>query len=295
MEFNQLAAVVAVADEGSFTAAAEVLGHSQPAVSQAVRGVERELGVPLFDRRSTGVTVTSAGEAFLGPARQALHDREVARDAVRSVVGLESGHLDIACIPSLAADIAAPVVGAFRRRHPGITVRLREPDEGATVEDLVRQGRSEIGFCALPPSGDGLAGHALEEQELLAVLSPGHASSLARREAIPLERLAELPLITAPAGASTHEQLAVALAAIGEELAPVIVTDHRDTIVPLVHAGAGAAVLPRAVAEATASRWVRVLPLRPPVSRTVGLVHRDAVLSPAAAALTALAVDRLQA
>lgn len=292
MEFGQLAAVVAVADAGSFTAAAEVLGHSQPAVSQAVRGVERELGVQLFDRRATGVLVTSAGEAFLGPARQALHDREAARAAVRSVVGLDAGHLDIACIPSLAADIAAPIVGAFRRRHPAITVRLREPDEGTTVEDLVRQGRSEIGFCALPPTGDGLVAHALEEQELLAVLSPGHASSLARRGAVPLARLAELPLITAPAGASTHEQLAVALAAIGERLDPVIETDHRDTIVPLVQAGAGAAVLPRAVAEATASRWVQVLPLRPSVSRTVGLVHRDGVLSPAAAALTDSAVDR---
>ena len=144
MEFNQLAAVVAVADEGSFTAAAHVLGHSQPAVSQAVRGVERELGVPLFDRHSTGVTVTSAGEAFLAPARQALHDREVARDAVRSVVGLESGHLDIACIPSLAADIAAPVVGAFRRRHPAITVRLPR----------ARRGRHRRGPGAAGPQRD---------------------------------------------------------------------------------------------------------------------------------------------
>jgi LysR family carnitine catabolism transcriptional activator len=290
MEFRQLAAVVAVADRGSFTAAAEEIGHSQPAVSQAVRAVERELGVRLFERLSSGVTLTSAGAAFVGPARQALHDREVALEAVRSVSGLEAGHLDIACIPSLAADVAAPVIGKFRRRHLGVTVRLREPDEGATVEDLVRAGRSEIGFCALPATGRGLVGHALEEQELFAVLSPGHASSMARRGAVPLERLAELPLITAPVGTSTYEQLAVALAAIGEVLTPAIETDHRDTIVPLVRAGAGAAVLPRAVAEATASRWARVLPLRPAISRTVGLIHREGVLSPAGEALTGLAV-----
>jgi LysR family carnitine catabolism transcriptional activator len=286
MEFRQLAAVVAVADRGSFTAAAEEIGHSQPAVSQAVRAVERELGVRLFERLSSGVTLTSAGAAFVGPARQALHDREVALEAVRSVSGLEAGHLDIACIPSLAA----PVIGKFRRPHHGVTVRLREPDEGATVEDLVRSGRSEIGFCALPATGRGLVGHALEEQELFAVLSPGHASSMARRGAVPLERLAELPLITAPVGTSTYEQLAVALAAIGEVLTPAIETDHRDTIVPLVRAGAGAAVLPRAVAEATASRWARVLPLRPAISRTVGLIHREGVLSPAGEALTGLAV-----
>ena len=99
------------------------------------------------------------------------------------------------------------------------------------------------------------------------MLSPGHASSMARRGAVPLERLAELPLITAPVGTSTYEQLAVALAAIGEVLTPVIETDHRDTIVPLVRAGAGAAwVLPRAVAEATAFLPGLVLAGTPPPS-----------------------------
>jgi DNA-binding transcriptional LysR family regulator len=292
MEFAQLAAVVAVADHGSFTAAAEALDQSQPAVSLAVKRVEQELGLPVFERLSGGVVPTTAGEALIGPARRALREREIAREAVRAVSGLTAGHLDLACIPGLAADLVAPLIGAFRRRHPGVTVRLREPAAGESVEDLVRRGRSELGFCALPTTSEGLMTQVLDEQELLAVLSPGHARSLGRTGRVPLERLAELPLITAPEGASSHAQLAQALAAVGVDLDPVIVSDHRDSIVPLVQAGAGAAVLPRSIAEATRSDWVRVLPLDPPIVRAVGLVHRGGGLSPAGQGLVTLAVEK---
>lgn len=290
MEFAQLAAVVAVADHGSFTAAAQALDQSQPAVSLAVKRVEAEVGVPLFERLPTGVVTTTAGDALLAPARRALREREIAREAVRSVVGLTDGHLVLACIPGLAADLVAPLVGAFRRRHPGVTVELRDPDD-ESVEELVRRGRCEIGFCALPAAADGLVSQVLDEQELLAVLSPGHARSLSRDGRVPLERLAELPLITAPEGASSHAQLAQALAAIGVELDPVIVTDHRDSITALVTAGAGAAVLPRPIAEATRSTWVRTLPLDPPITRAVGLVHRGGGLSPAGVGLVDLALE----
>jgi DNA-binding transcriptional LysR family regulator len=288
MEFAQLAAVVAVADHGSFTAAAEALAQSQPAVSLAVKRVEQELGVPLFERLPTGVTVTTAGEALLGPARRALRERQIGVEAVRSVAGLTAGDLDLACIPGLAADLVAPLVGRFRRRHPGVTVTLRDPED-ESVEELVRRGRSEIGFCVLPTTAEGLVSQVLDEQELLAVLSPGHARSLAVDGSVPLERLAELPLITAPEGAASHAQLARALADVGAELEPVIVTDHRDSITALVTAGAGAAVLPRSIAEATRSTWVRVLPLHPPITRAVGLVHRGGGLSPAGVELVELA------
>ena len=291
MEFSQLAAVVAVADHGSFTAAARALEQSQPAVSLAVKKVEAELGIALFERLSAGVVLTTAGEAFVAPARRALHERATARDAVRSVTGLTAGHLDLAVIPGLAADLVAPLVGAFRRRHPGVTVHLRDPEGDESVEDLVRRGRSELGFCALPTTAEGLVSQVLDEQELFAVLSPGHARSLARDGRVPLERLAELPLITAPERASSHAQLAQALDAVGAVLEPVVVSDHRDAITSLVLAGAGAAVLPRSIAEATTSDWVQVLALDPPITRAVGLVHRGGGLSPAGQALVALALE----
>ena len=88
MDLRQLSYVVAVADHGGFTRAAEAVHVTQPALSQAVRTLEAELGVELFHRTGRSVVLTAAGEALLGPARRALRDAETARAAVAEVAGL---------------------------------------------------------------------------------------------------------------------------------------------------------------------------------------------------------------
>lgn len=293
MEFHQLAAVVAVAEHGGFTAAAAALGLSQPSVSQAVRALERELGTPLFDRGPGGTRPSAAGEAFLGPARQALHDRDLARDAVAEVAGLLAGTLDLGCIPTVAADLVTPVVGALRRRHPGVTIRIGEPAPEETIADLVRDGRWEVGFGVVPVDDPTLVTVTLGRQDLVAVLSRGHAASHASDGRISVGALADLPLVTAPPTTASYRQLEEALAARGRTLHPAVATIHRDTIVSLVRAGAGAAVVPRLVAESGPSAGVAVVEIEPPIRRRVGLVHRDGVLSPAARACVDLARELL--
>ncbi len=292
MEFHQLAAVVAVAEHGGFTAAAGALAISQPSVSQAVRTLERELGTPLFERDAGGARPTEAGRALLGPARQALHDRALARAAVEEVAGLVAGTLEIGCIPTVAADLVTPVVGAMRRRHPGVSLHIGEPAEGESVATLVRTGQWEIGFGVLPVADRSLATVVLGEQDLVAVLSRGHAASHAPGGTIAVAALADLPLVTAPAQTASYLQLEAALAERGRVLRSAVETVHRDTIVALVHAGAGAAVVPRGVAEADRHRGAVVAELDPPIQRSVGLLHRDVVLSPAARAVVDLAVEQ---
>src|SRR6185503_18336438 len=147
MDLRQLAYVVAVVDHGGFTRAAEAMHVAQPSLSQAVRALEAELGVELFHRAARSVVPTAAGEALLGPARQALRDAETARSAVAEVAGLEAGRLDLVSLPTLAVDPAAGLIGAFRRAHPGIVVRLVEPEDAAAVAGRVREGTSELGFA----------------------------------------------------------------------------------------------------------------------------------------------------
>src|SRR4030095_14457699 len=91
MDLRQLGYVVAIAEEGGFTSAAERIGISQPSLSYAIKALENELGTLLFHRLGRTVRPTSAGEALLGPARQALRDAEVARAAVAAVNGLAAG------------------------------------------------------------------------------------------------------------------------------------------------------------------------------------------------------------
>ncbi len=292
MEFHQLAAVVAVTETGTFTAAAVTLGLSQPSVSQAVQTLEAELGASLFERDAGGARLTEAGRALVGPARQALQDRDLARAAVAEVAGLMAGTLVLGCIPTVAADLVTPVVGAMRRRHPGVTVHVDEPGEGGSVAALVRGGQWEVGFGVVPVADRSLVTVVLGEQDLVAVLSRGHAASHAPAGTIKVTRLAELPLVSAPAHTASHHQLEVALAERGQVLRSAVETVHRDTLVALVQAGAGAAVVPRGVAEADRRRGVVVAELDPPIRRAVGLVHRNGVLSPAARAVVDLAIEQ---
>src|SRR3954471_11650585 len=126
MDLRQASYVIAVVDHGTFTAAAASIPVSQPALSQAVASLERELGADLFYRIGRQVTLTPAGEAFVEPARRMLRDADVARAAVADVAGLPTGRLDIVCLPTLVVDPLVDLVGRFRRAHP-VRVRIHEP------------------------------------------------------------------------------------------------------------------------------------------------------------------------
>jgi DNA-binding transcriptional LysR family regulator len=291
MDLRQASYVVAVVDEGSFTAAAASFPVSQPALSQAVATLERELGVELFHRLGRRVALTDAGEAFVEPARRMLRDAEVARAAVAAVAGLESGRLDVVALPTLVVEPLVDLVGRFRRAHPAIRVRISEPEDADAVVERVRTGASELGLGDVEVDEPGITGELLGRQQLLAVLPPGTALATDRR--LPVSRLARFPLITTPLGTSSRRLLAAALQQAEPDVEPHIgvVTEHREAIVPLVMAGAGAAVLPEPLARAAAALGAVVAPLTPKLERPVVLVHRTGSLSPAARAFRDLAFD----
>jgi DNA-binding transcriptional LysR family regulator len=234
--------------------------------------------------------LTAAGEAFVEPARRMLRDAEVARSVVGDIAGLTAGRLDIVALPSLVVEPLVDLVGRFRRLHPGVLVRLTEPEDAAAVAGLVRSGQCEIGLGDEVPDDPVLASDVLGDQALLAVLPPGTA--IPRSRALPVGRLAQLPLITSPRGTSSRRLLADALRQADPDSDPSIgvVTEHREAIVPLVMAGAGAAVLPEPLARAAAALGAVVAPLSPPLRRSVVLVRRSGPLSPAARAFRDLAL-----
>ena len=113
MDLRRLTYFLAVVDHGGFTAGADEVDVSQPALSLAVKELERELEVALFDRVGRRVHLTAAGQALVGPARQALRDVETGRAAVAAVAGVRAGTLALASLPTLAADPLAELVGRF--------------------------------------------------------------------------------------------------------------------------------------------------------------------------------------
>jgi DNA-binding transcriptional LysR family regulator len=285
MDLRQLSYFLAVVDEATFTAAASAMAVAQPSLSQAVRALEADLGAELFHRLGRSVRLTAAGAALVEPARQALRDADTAREAVRAVVGLVAGRLDLASLPTLAAEPLAGLVGAFCREHPGVSVRVIAPEEPAGVDALVRTGTCEIGFTELQPGGDALVQRPLFRQDLLAVWPPGSPA----RTAVSLRTLSAAPLVTTPPGTSTRRLLEEAFAAEGLIPRVAVEANAREAILPLVLAGAGASLLPRRLTEGAATRGAVVTAVRPAISRTIGLLHRRGPLSPAATEFLTLA------
>jgi len=182
----------------------------------------------------------------------------------------------------------AGLVGAFRRRHPGVRVRIEEPGDAGAALTAVRDGSAEIAVTDLGDDLSGLLSIEMSTQEMVVLvpdsLMDGLSSAATTSGSIDLAALADLPIVAPPPGTSVRRLLDETLAGIGRYPDVVVETAHRETIGPLVRAGAGAAVLPAGMEPAAigVDGSVRVLALDPPIRRRVGAVHRDAALSPAA-------------
>ena len=287
MEARQLEAFLAIVEEGTVTGAAARVHVSQPALSQTLRGLERELGVELFHRVGRRLVRSAAGDALVGPARQVLRDLEQARRAVADVAGLSGGRLDVVALPTMAVDPVADLLGRFRRAHPAVQVGLLAPEDTPDALARVRDGRAELAVTDAETAAD-LVLVPLGEQHYRAVFPPGTAPAGGSGRRIRPSVLAGLPFVTTPPGTSSRRLLERAHEDAGVEPVIAVEAGPRDALLPLVLAGAGVALLPAPLAAEGAALGAEVRDLVPPVRRAVTLAHRDAPLSPAAAAFLQL-------
>lgn len=284
MDLRQVEQVLAIFDHGSVTAAANALHLAQPSVSETLRRTERELGTELFHRVGRRLLPTAAGEAFVGPARQLVRDRDGLVTEIAAVAGGLSGRLDVACLPTLAAWPLVPVLAALRADLPGVTIRVHEAADLASSTRLVASGVAELAVGELP-APDGMEAVRMTRQELLAVLPPGTDAAAV----LTVRELAAFPLLTGPAGSSTRRLLDAALRRSAARATIVGEIGTRDALVPLVLAGAGATVLPSDQAQGAAALGAVIRPIVPAVRREIGCFHRAGALTPPARAFLRLA------
>lgn len=286
MDLRQLQYAVAVADHGGFTRAAATQHVSQPSLSHGIRTLEAQLGVELFFRLGRTVAPTPAGELIIDAARRVLRDMADLDAVAAAAAGAEVGRLDLVTLPTLAVDPMADLIGRFRTAHPHVSVRVAEPEDAETLASVVSSGRAEVGLTDITTGGQGLTRIHLFRQELLAVGPPEGADD---GEPITPKQLAALPLVATPTGTSTRRLLDSVLARSGLPPNIAVELSHREAILPLVLAGAGASLLPAPLARRAGAQGATVRPLVPPVTRRIGLQHRSGPLSPAATAFVALA------
>jgi DNA-binding transcriptional LysR family regulator len=261
MELRHLRYFVAVAEELSFTRAAEHLRVAQPAISVQVRRLEDELGVALLDRSRRTVRLTEAGEVLLGEARRLLASVEQTERLVRRTGTGAVGRLTVGFVPSAANETLPPLLRGFAAAHPGVELTLRE----MAPDDLVRalhEGRIDVAFLYLPLDDPALDQAVVARESFVAALPRDHA--LAAGQRVDVARLAgERFILPARHGMpSLHAQVLDICREAG--FTPQAAQDDVwlvQTIVGLVAAGAGVALVPES-ARALRRRGVVYRPLR---------------------------------
>jgi DNA-binding transcriptional LysR family regulator len=241
MNVRELECFLAVVDQGSITRAAAALYLAQPSLSQIIRRLETDLGVELFRRVGRGLVLAPAGEALVGPARQVLRDLQHARQVAEGYRGLERGRVDVAISTSLTSNFLAAWVGHFRREHPGLTVRLTEHSGDADeIAALIRSGEAELAYTVTPMSRQGIECTHIGDGEVILALPPGWRTEFP--DPVPVALLDGLPMIVDRGFGRMYLDSLRETSAI--EPAVVVDTSEPGGLVPLIIAGAGAALLP---------------------------------------------------
>lgn len=233
--------------------------------------MERDWGVALFERSRRGVVLTGDGARLLPEARALCESFRALEATVDEVRGLETGLIRIGVFPSVAAHWIPRIIKRFSADYPGIDYKLRVGDY-TEIEEWIADGTVDCGFVLLPLRTDArLIARALEEDEFLAVLPRDH--ELASAEVFPVERLAELPLLS-PASESDDELLEF-LERWGVRQNPHFTSWDDRAILSMVEYGMGVSVLSRLMLRGL-SQNVVTLPLSDPVFRTIGVAYRSA-------------------
>ncbi|MFJ2770593.1 LysR family transcriptional regulator [Streptomyces sp. NPDC087300] len=289
MDLQQMRYVVAVAETGGFTRAAERCHVVQSALSHQVARLEKELGARLFERTSRRVRLTAAGEAFLPAARQALDAAERARAEVAAASGQIRGRLTVGAIPTVTAVDLPAVLGDFRLRYPQVRISLRAGASERLVEQ-VRDGTLDAAFLGVPPGfrPQGVRNRELAHGQHVAVLAPGHP--LAARDEVDLGALADELFVDFADGSAARAQSDAAFAAAGLRREVAFEVSGVELMARMVRNGLGIALLPALFAAEL--HGLHGVPLTNGPVRVEHLIWSRSSPSPAAAAfLSVLGVE----
>ncbi|WP_434615888.1 LysR substrate-binding domain-containing protein [Tabrizicola sp. M-4] len=242
---RQLQFFVAAAEAGSVSGAARALSISQSSVTEAIRALEDDLGVILFDRQARGLLITHKGSAFLRHARQILADVATARTAFRDEAETATGRLSLGVTSLVAGYVLSDILSRFRRAFPQVELNVIE-DNGDYLQHLLIGGELDVAVLLTSSVKDRMALHV----ETLLVspyrlwLPLGHA--LAQQEAIALEELAGQPLIQLMVD-EIEESTRRLTAALPVKPEIAFRTRSVEAVRSLVATGAGLAILPSLV------------------------------------------------
>jgi len=258
---DRLRVLVAVADERGFSRAARRLGRTQPAVSQAIAALEREVGEPLLVRAGREVDLTEAGRLLVARARRAFAELDAAAVELTALREVAAGSLAIGTSDTLATWLLPPVLAGFRARHPGVDLRLDNRTSPAVAARVAERGL-DLGVVSLPLPGDlRIAGRPADQQLRIEPLTDQPDvlicpvdHPLARRRRVALADLDGQPLLLLDRTTASRAWVDRRLAAAGVVPRVVMEMSSVEVLKRLVELGFGLSIIPAcAVAGALAA------------------------------------------
>ncbi|KFE56056.1 LysR family transcriptional regulator [Pseudomonas syringae] len=294
MELRHLRYFIAVAEELHFGRAAQVLGISQPPLSQQIQALEQELGVRLFERTNRRVALSEAGRLFLDEARLVLAQVDKASDVARRAQLGELGELKIGFTTSAPFTSSIPqAIFAFRQSFPAVHLALQEMTSKEVAAGLEDES-IQVGIMRPLPLPDSLLVVELLREPLVAIINADHPLAQGSEQGLYLSELAAEPFVFFPRtyGSGLYAQLMDLARAAG--FSPLMTQEAGEamTIIGLVAAGLGVTVLPASYRRMRIDGVVYRTLLDPDATSAVWLVQRKDQQSPRAKAFMELVTQR---
>lgn len=272
MDFKQLTALLAVAEHGSFSAAARAIHTVQSNVSTHIARLERELGVVLVDRSSGGLT--EEGEAAVARARRVRAELDALTSDVAALRDEVVGSVRLGVIGSIGRWLVPDLLAGMQGRHPSVDLIVVDATTTSLLPQLV-EGSLDLAVLNLPIADPDIGVEPLFEEERILVAPPDHPLARRSRELdgpLPLSELAGHDLLLEPRGTAFRDELDAAAAGAGVELRTLAEVDGMTLVASLAFRGFGPAIVPTtATLDEPEGDWVRI-----PVA---GLLHRDVGLA----------------
>lgn len=239
---RQLRAFASLARYGRFRAAASAFNLSQSAFSTAIRQMERELGIALFDRTTRRVELTAAGRMLLPEVERLLAEFDRALRDVQSAGEAQRGRVVVASIFSIATDVLPVIIREFKSSHPNVRVDLLD-FTASQVQASVRDATADMGICARSEIEGNLEFELLVVDPFVAIIPEKHPLAKARKVA--LENVVRYPFVAMAKGTQIRSVVDAALRERGLRVTPAYEATQPSTIVAMVNAGLGLSVLPK--------------------------------------------------
>lgn len=289
-DLNDLLAFRAVAELGSFSRAAESVHISQPAFSRRIEKLEEALGTRLLERTSRSVNLTSVGRDFDRQVRQILDALDTTLLGIRGVAATRMGEVTVACVPSAVNYFLTSVISRYHQLYPKIRVKILD-DSANEVLIAVSRGEADFGLNFVGAQENDVEFEPLLEEHFVAACRRDHP--LAQKSQVTWSELAQYDFISANKSLGNRLLLDQALAGVKDKPHSMYETQHGTTMIGLVEAGLGVAVVPAMAMPGSDHPILVSVPLVDPVvKRKMGLIkRRSSLLTPAAQQLYNLCAD----